>query len=202
MADKALIAQLKQEMTRIESNDSGHSEYKCDFEEESRTRDIPVKRSPVLSDDELDAAFKKILMLVNIRDRSVKQIEERLRKEGYPDGTIKEAVDRAISCKILDDLRFAEALIRSRINQGKGSAGIERELKGEGIDIDTVPGWPYEFDVSYDQEYDRALNLLMRKPTRAKNKRHAAYRKLVQAGFSSRVASDASRFWCDQNEYC
>ena len=156
---------------------------------------------PLPANRDAAAAFKKIISLVNVRDRSVKQIKDRLLKDGYPTEAINDAVDRALSCRILDDSRYAETLVRSRINQGKGTAGVERELRGEGIDIESVSGWPYEFDVSYDGEFDRALGLLERKPTHAKNKMQASYRKLVQAGFPARIAGDASRAWCEKNGY-
>ena len=191
MADKAAIDDLRRKIARIESCDSGS------FESKSISRETAPS---VTGADDADGAFKKIIALVNVRDRSVKQIRTRLEKEGYPSKAIQDAIDRALSYRILDDSRYAETLIRSRINQGKGSAGIERELRGEDIAADSVEGWPYAFETSYDQEFSRALDLLERKPTRAKNKRQASYRKLIQAGFSSRIANDASRAWCDQHD--
>lgn len=139
-------------------------------------------------------AFKKIIALVNVSERSEHAVRQRLAKEGFTNEEIDEAVSRALDYGFIDDMRFAAILIRSRLSQGKGTAGIQRELREHGIEIDDVPGWPEEF-VEEDDEYNRALQYLDKHPTRSKNKRDGAYRKLVQRGFSSSVAASAARTW-------
>ena len=47
-------------------------------------------------------------------------------------------------------------------------------------------------------ELARALAVLDRRPPRAKNLRDAAYRRLVQKGYGSSVASSAARRWCER----
>ena len=89
----------------------------------------------------------------------------------------------------------------SRISQGRGSAGIIRELAENDIDAEDVPGWPYDYPLSTEEETERAIGLLQRKPPHAKNKREAAYRRLMQKGYPSMVASSAARLWFEaQNE--
>ena len=139
-------------------------------------------------------AFKKIIALVNVSERSERAVRQRLAKEGFTNEEIDEAGSRALDYGFIDDMRFAAILIRSRLSQGKGTAGIQRELREHGIEIDDVPGWPEEF-VEEDDEYNRALQYLDKHPTRSKNKRDGAYRKLVQRGFSSSVAASAAREW-------
>ena len=95
-------------------------------------------------------------------------------------------------------MRFAEVLVRSRVSQSKGSDGITRELAENGIDATDVEGWPYEFGLSYDEELDRALAYLRRKPPRSKNLREGAYRKLAQRGFPSSIASSAARMYIEE----
>ena len=145
-------------------------------------------------------ALKKIVALVNARDRSEKAIRERLARDEFPENEIDEAVEQAKYYGFIDDTRYAEVLVRSRITQGKGSAGIVRELAENNIDPDTVPGWPFEFPVSHEEEVNRALSLLDRKPPRTKNAREGAYRRLMQKGFPSSVASSAARIWSEQAE--
>lgn len=142
-----------------------------------------------------DAAFKRIVMLVNASDKSEVAIRDRLKRIGFEQTYIDESVERAKACGYIDDMRFGEVLVRSRISQGKGSAGIARELADNGIEADSIPGWPYEFPLSSEDELQRALDVLRRKPIRAKGKREAAYRKLVQRGYPSSVASSAARIW-------
>ena len=114
---------------------------------------------------------------------------------GFTEKASLQAVERARACGLLDDARFADVLIRSRLAQGRGSCCIARELAENAIDPDCVPGWPDEYPCTFDDELVRALNLLERKPPTAKNKREAAYRRLVQKGFPSAVAVQASRTW-------
>ncbi|MBQ9000998.1 MAG: regulatory protein RecX, partial [Eggerthellaceae bacterium] len=146
-----------------------------------------------------DDAFGKIVALANASDKSERAIRERLEHAGFEAPAIDEAVERAKSYGFIDDLRYAAVLIRSRLSQGKGIPGIERELRQQGIDILDVPGWPDDFDADREAEFDRALAFLESRPPRSKNPRESAYRKLVAKGYSSSVASSASREWCERS---
>ena len=146
------------------------------------------------------SAFEKIVNLLNVRDRSEHGLRERLQRDGYTIEETDEAIARAKEYGFVNDARYAEVLVRSRIAQGKGSAGIERELKAEGIDVYIVSGWPEEFIPDGNEEIDRAIALLERKPPRSKNLRDGAYRKLIGKGYSSSVASAATRRSIEKGE--
>lgn len=186
MAKSDLIAQLKADIRSLEgdANNQGNATGKG-----SRSN------RPASKDAQERDAFKKIIALVNASDRSEKAIRERLARDEFPEGEIEESVTRAKECGFIDDVRFGEVLVRSRISQGKGSVLIARELSDNGIDPYDVPGWPDEFPLGFDDELERALGILGRKPPRSKNKREGAYRKLVQKGYPSAVASSAARIW-------
>ncbi|MBQ9041950.1 MAG: regulatory protein RecX [Eggerthellaceae bacterium] len=186
MPKTELIAQLKADIRTIESGDSGRADID---HEASRS-----SRSSSKDSTERDA-FKKIIALVNVSDRSEKAIRERLERDDFEAEEIEESVIRAKECGFIDDIRFGEVLVRSRISQGKGSVLIARELSDNGIDPFEVPGWPDEYPLSFDDELERALSIIERKPPRSKNKREGAYRKLVQRGYPSAVASSAARMW-------
>lgn len=151
--------------------------------------------------DEEREAFKKIARLVKVRDRSVCEVRNRLQREGYSEGASRAAIDKALSVRFLDDARFADVLVRSRLRAGKGLPGIERELKSHGIN-------PEEILVDYPEGYledapcqeDAAFALLCRKPPRAKNAKQAAYAKLVRAGYSASVATEATKRWWQGRE--
>lgn len=142
-----------------------------------------------------DKAYRKLLAFVSLRERSCEQTRKRLMESGFTEEVSLQAVERGRACGLLDDARFADTLIRSRLAQGRGSCCIARELVENAIDPDCIPGWPDEYLCAFDDELARALDLLKRKPPTAKNKREAAYRRLVQKGFSSAVAAQASRTW-------
>ena len=141
-------------------------------------------------------AFEKAVALINVTERSEKGLRERLARAGYGQEEIDEAVSRCLDYGFVDDMRYASLLIRSRMNQGKGCDGIARELRGQGIDIESVPGWPEEFH-DFGDERGRALTFLEKHPPHSKNLREGAYRKLVQKGYSVSVASETARKWTE-----
>ena len=132
---------------------------------------------------------------------------------------------RALDCGLIDDTRYGAVLIRTRVSQGRGRKGIEDELERAGIAASDIPGWPEEFfsvddfdpfrvnanaeddvvgcsfgcESSDEQEIERALALLRRKPPRSKNVQASAYRKLVTRGYSTSVASAATRRFMEEN---
>ena len=163
-------------------------------------REAGPGNSPQISGKDGDAreALNKIVALVNVRERSERAVRDRLAREGFSQAGIDEAVCRAKDYGFIDDSRFADILIRSRVAQGKGCAGIERELSENGIDVIALDDWPDGYGIDRNGEVERAMALLDRKPPRSKNLRDGAYRKLVQRGFSSTVASSAARQWIER----
>lgn len=147
--------------------------------------------------DQAAQAFKRIERLVKIRDRSVKEVRARLLRDGVDEVALDEALDRACRCGYLDDMRFADVLIRSRLRAGKGLVGIVRELKEHNINPENIPDFPQGYLERVPSQADAAFALLCRKPPRAKNAQQAAYAKLIRAGYPSSVASEATRKWYD-----
>lgn len=145
-----------------------------------------------------EEVFKKIIRLVKVRERATEELRTRFLKDGFDESAIESALQRAQNCNLLNDERFAEILIRSRLSSGKGEAGIRRELSHLNIEI---PSWMKEEFFENEErkdEFTRAMELLNRKPPHSKNLREGAYRKLVQKGYSSGVASEVAREWCSK----
>ncbi len=142
-----------------------------------------------------EAAMRKIERLCSFREQASAALRERLVRDGFSEKVAEEAVGRAVECGLVDDARFADVLVRCRLAAGKGCAGIARELASHGIDPAHVESYLDAADAGGDAELSRALDLLERKPPRAKNAREAAYRRLVGKGFSSSIASSAARTW-------
>lgn len=153
-----------------------------------------------LQEEDAERAFRKIERLALAREQASAALRARLVREGFPPEAADAAVGRALACGLVNDARYAEVLVRSRLSQGRGAQGIAAELESLGIDASVVPGWPEEFAVDHESEVARALALLDRKPPRAKNKRDAAYRRLAQKGFGASVASTAARIWSEGKE--
>lgn len=107
-------------------------------------------------------AFNKIERLIRVRDRAVSEVEARLIQDEYPQEAINEAIERALMCGYLDDLRFTEVFIRTRIEAGKGLSGIIRDLKRLQIDPYTLEGFPYQYLPENYEAIDSALNVLLK----------------------------------------
>lgn len=147
----------------------------------------------VLDEEE---GFRKICRLLNVRDRCSKELLDRLVRDGFSEQAAQDALARALKCGLVDDARFADALVRSRLAQGRGSEGIRRELDGFGIDAEAIESFAALVDGDMrEREVSRAMDLLVRKPPRSKNPRASAYRRLIAKGYSCEVALTASRSW-------
>lgn len=157
--------------------------------------DIPTENKRNLDES---AAFRKIERLLNVRDRSIYEIKDRLSKDGFEDEAIATAIERAMRCGYLDDRRFADMFIRSRLRAGKGMVGIVRDLKRHHIDPETLlDDFPNSYEQEFPDQLESALHLLRRKPPHAKNLLNAAYSKLIRSGYSSSIASQAARQWLE-----
>lgn len=142
------------------------------------------------------AAFRKIERLCLAREQASERLRQRLARDGFEPEAVEAALSRALACGLVDDARFADVLVRSRLSQGRGRRGIAAELEGLGIDAGSVEALA-ELEGDDAGEVERALALLDRKPPRAKNRRDAAYRRLVQKGFGASASSTAARLWCE-----
>lgn len=170
-------------------------------------------------------AFEKVTRLACKREHGSRELVDRLVRDGFSREVAKSAVQRALDCGLIDDVRYGTVLVRTRVAQGRGRKGIEDELERAGIAASDIPGWPEEFfsvddfdpfrvnanaedgvvgcsfgcESSDEQEVERALALLRRKPPRSKNIQASAYRKLVTKGYSTSVASVATRRFMEEN---
>ena len=73
------------------------------------------------------------------RDPGCEELARKLANTGYVRAIVDDALERLEDEGLLSDTRFAESLVQSRINQGKGPARIRADLGRRGIadgDID------------------------------------------------------------------
>ncbi len=176
--NQSIRAKLQADIDRIEASGSGADSLDADPSEE---------------------LFRKIERLACRREQSSVALLRRFTREGYACDAAQQAVDRALACGLIDDDRYADVLVRSRLSQGKGRKGIAAELEDLGIDANSVEAF-VDSEMDEPEEIERALTLLMRKPPRSKKPREAAYRRLVQKGYSTSVASSAARQWHELNK--
>lgn len=165
-----------------------------------RVRQDSAPRSSLDSLEPEERAYQKILRLASVRERSTAQLRERLARDGFEPSDIDTALERAERNRVVDDARYAEFYVRSKLACGKGAAGILRELECLGIDPESVEPFQEHCLEGQDAEEERAMELLRRKPPRSKNKREGAFRKLMQQGYSAGVASSVARRWAEEQD--
>jgi regulatory protein len=139
-----------------------------------------------------DFALARVVRLVDVRDRAVREMQERLVKEEFSEDAIAEALERAVNCGILDDERFANSYIRGKLRAGWGSQRIERELRRFGIVLDDLQNQDIIYEhFNQDNQIDRAVQALAKHHSSSKNQHQAKYRFLISRGYSSSVAQTA-----------
>ena len=144
------------------------------------------------------SAFSRIIKLCSYRERSTADMRKRLLDEEFDEEEVDAAIQKAARLRFLDDQRFAEALIHTRMHSSKGLAGCAAELRKHGIDPDSVSCYQELLcNFNGNEELERALAVLNRTHIRAKNVRDAAYRKLVNKGFGSDIAARAARIYTE-----
>ena len=78
-------------------------------------------------------ARKKAMDLLARREHGSAELERKLTASGFEADIAADAVHRLREEGLQSDRRFAEALVQSRINQGKGPVRIRSELGQKGI---------------------------------------------------------------------
>lgn len=151
-------------------------------------------------DQACSQAYQKILRSVSVREQSSARMREKLARADFPQEVIDEALARAQRTHVIDDARYADALVRTTISQGKGLRLVLAEIESLGIDPLTLDSYQDYLEGGQDADIARARRALELHPPRAKNKREAAYRKLMSKGFSSDVSSSVARQWAEEVE--
>ncbi len=128
---------------------------------------------------------------ISYRFRSIKEVTERLKRQGYADSTIKATVGRLIELGYLDDNRFALEWKHSMVkNKNLGRKRIIQGLKDKGIDRNIRERIMVDLDDSKETLSARSALHSWRRKTPVKGRsqtkeRFSAYRHLIRKGFSS-----------------
>ncbi len=207
---QALLEDLRSRISLIESSE-GSQCHLHDIVEEGLTGNgytdadassSLVSSKPFSADEQSDRVFSKIGTLASRREYSLQGMRRRLRNYDFEEQDIEDALARAVHCGLLDDARYADVLVRSRLSQGKGLCGIARELRQDGIEPLSVSLYVEAQSMGSSlphHEVDRALEVLRSRPPHAKNVRQSAYRRLLSRGYDSATASSAARIWAEQS---
>ena len=130
--------------------------------------------------------------LLNRRDYSSSELSQKLRDDGYFASVVDSYISRLQEIGLLDDRRFADVFVRSKLSCGWGRAKIERELSRRGIAVSDLSGWPDDYFTDED-ELGRAFDLASRRRLTGKNDFQKLVRFLCSRGFSMGISMDAAR---------
>lgn len=145
----------------------------------------------------------RAMNLLKNREYTVKQLHDKLKQGGYPEGIIQDALDYVGSFRYTDDLRYAVNFIRN--HQGDRSRRrIEQDLLGRGIDRDLLEKAWVEWEEEGGSQNEQAMiqAILAKKgfdsQTAAFRERQKMSAYLMRKGFSGEQVRRAVRF----EEYC
>lgn len=136
----------------------------------------------VLLEEEKLKAKNKALKFLSYRQRSEKEVVDKLKKEGFSQEIIDKTVEFLKGYNLIDDLNFAKNFVMDKSNINKyGPERIKYELYMKGIPESIIN----KSLKDYDDEYSVALELARKKINSYKNdNKSAIYRKL--GGFLQR----------------
>lgn len=143
-------------------------------------------------------ASTRIERLVDKRDYSQRELDDKLRADGYSPSVREQCLGRAIDCGLVSDQRYAAAFIRTKVSSGWGSQRIERELRRRGIEPSDVPGWPDDF-FSGESEEERAYAVARTRRLAQRNGYEKLVRFLCGRGFSLSLSMRVARRVADES---
>lgn len=149
--------------------------------------------------DEGKEAWRKLIRLLSVRDRSVKECENKLTEAGFSETSVNFAIARALRCRVLDDARYADSFVRAKIAAGKGLKGIIESLSSYGISVEGLRGFPDEF-IDGEDEVSRACAFISSHPTRSKNAWKSSYAKLLRCGYDHDSAYRAASWYANEQK--
>lgn len=131
----------------------------------------------ILNAEEQNKVINHALKLLSYRQKSEKEIYDKLKEKGYDLDKIDNAIQYCIERNYINDKVFAETFIRDKMNINKlGSQRIKYELIGKGVSKDIIDK---VLAPDYDVELEMAMELALKKMPSYKNDDYnAIYRKL------------------------
>jgi regulatory protein len=108
-----------------------------------RRQPSAVSRGVTSADGERQTAndcYTAALRILNYRFNSEHELRRKLAAKDFDDETIDSTIARLRGEKWLDDARFAEAFVRTRMRKRVGRLRIRRELIAAGVDDDVAAG--------------------------------------------------------------
>jgi regulatory protein len=149
---------------------------------------MPAVRSPTprRPADAREAALR----LLEVRDRSRRELATRLREKGFAAEEIEPLLERLVETGLVDDRRFAALRARALVRRGQGARRIEADLRARGVGREAIAA-ALEQALEGERPAERVRALVMKRFGEACLGREAdpklrarAQRYLLQKGFA------------------
>lgn len=125
------------------------------------------------------------LDLLARREHSAVEIRRKLGRRAADEAATEAVVERLIQDGLLDDRRFADSFVRSRIAKGFGPMRIEGELRARGVDAVLVRSAVWEADEHWEERAETARRKRFSgDPPGERSERARQYRFLEYRGFT------------------
>lgn len=137
----------------------------------------------VLKSEERLKVIDAALNFLSYRQRSEKEVYQRLRQRGYEEEYILDAIDYCKDKGYINDLEFARSFVKDKINLNNfGPVRIKNELYKKGVSSEIIQ---QVLNMDEEEEYEMAFKLAEKRLARYRNdERDQIYRKL--GGFLQR----------------
>ncbi|SER85931.1 recombination regulator RecX [Salipaludibacillus aurantiacus] len=145
--------------------------------------------------DDVDKAMQKALNYLSYRMRSEGEITRYLRDQELTEEDIANIIDRLRELQFIDDIRFAEAFVRTKRDTAKkGPLLIEQELYQKGVSQHHIDRAMKEYPE--ETQLDHAIKMVEKKQSSykkegAKKKQQKLMQFVIQRGYPQSVASKA-----------
>ncbi len=129
-----------------------------------------------MDDDQFIEARNKAFHLLSYRERTIKEMRDRLKKKDFSAEVIEKVITYLLEKDYLNEQRFAEMWIRSRINHHpRGRKLIYKELKDKGVERKIINSALDEY-LSREKELEMASYLMNKWLRRRKDEDSSSYK--------------------------
>lgn len=130
------------------------------------------------------------MRLLDVRDRTRRELEQALAKKRVPAEASREVLDRLTELGFIDDRRFAAATFDGQQRRQRSTRALRQELRLKGVDADLIADAVEQVDDGTDETVARAL-VAKRLPSLQRLPHQVRYRRLAgqlaRRGFSPGV---------------
>lgn len=93
--------------------------------------------------------FEQAMSLLSHREHSKKELTTKLKSRGHEEEEIEATIERLEEMNYLNDARFAEIFVRSRLSKPLGASRIQQELLQKGINSELAKTAILEADADW-----------------------------------------------------